>query len=112
MVTKTPESVLRKVEGIVHHALEERFQDGEYVFDPVIAVAKPDFWGDERINVYIVHSGGPEIVDPDFAVRLVRIILDNVTEEEVPDTPFKFFIIKSEWDEVKRTQVDPWILNG
>lgn len=108
MVTKTKTETLKKVERIVREAVEERFKD-EYVFDPIVAIAKPDFWGDERIWVYVVHEGKEKIIDPAWTVGLVSIILENVTEEEVPELPFKFFIPKSEWDAVKRKQVEPWM---
>lgn len=107
MVTRTKTETLRKVERIVREAVEDRFKD-EYVFDPIVAIAKPDFWGDERLWVYVVHDGKDKIIDPGWTIKLVRIILDNVTDEEVADIPFKFFIPKSSWPSVKKTQVDPW----
>ena len=107
MVTKTKTETLRKVERIVREAVEERFKD-EYVFDPIVAISKPDFWGDERVWVYVVHDG-KGIIDPDWTSTLARIILENLTDEEVPDIPFKFFIPKSSWPGVKKNQVDPWI---
>lgn len=111
MTTKTKKETLKKVERIVREAVEERFKD-EFVFDPIVAIARPDFWGDERIYVYVVHEGKTAIIDPGWTVGLVNIILQNVTEEEVPELPFKFFIPKSSWAEVKRKQVEPWILTG
>ena len=107
-MTTTSKPVLKKIEGIVRNAVERRFK-GEFTFDPIIAIAKPDYWGDERVHVYVVYKGDNRIVDPSFAVGLVNTILDNVTEEEVPAIPFKFFIEESEWDEFRREQVEPWI---
>ena len=98
MRTKTPEEVLRKVENIVRTALEGRFKD-EFVFDPIIAIPRIDPWGDERIEVYIVFDGDQKWLDPGWTLGLVGIILDQVTEDEVPNVPGKLFIGKSEWEE-------------
>lgn len=108
MVTRTPKHVLKKIEDFVRQAVEERFGD-EFVFDPILVVAHEDPFGDERVHMYVVYDGDPAKLDPDWAVRLISMVIDHMTEEDLPTMPLKRFIHKSEWEKFYYYNVEPWI---
>lgn len=108
MVTKTPKHVLKKIESIVRQLVEERFGDG-FVFEPIMALAHEDPFGDESVYIYVVYEGNPDKLDPAWTVTLSRRVLEHLTEEELDTFPYKHFIPKSEWKEVYRYNVAPWI---
>ena len=108
MVTKTPNGVLKKIEGIVRQALEERF-GGELVFDPILVIAHEDYWENERVFMYIVFDGNPNKLDPEWTVGLTGKVIEGTTEEELPLVPIKHFIRKSEWPSFYRHNVARWI---
>ncbi len=99
MRTKTPNEVLRKVENIVRNALAERFKD-DFVFDPVIVQSKLDHDDEEYLDIWIVFDGDQKRLDPHWTAGLAGLILDQVTEDEVPVVPSKHFIKRSSWKKV------------
>ena len=107
MVTKTPDHVLKKIEGIVRNVVKERATDG-LVFDPILVVSHPDTWDEERVFMYIVYDGDPDQLDPGWTMGFVDMVLQRTTEEELPIVPFKHFVHKSEWPEFYRYNVEPW----
>ena len=70
MTMQTPKAVLEQITCIVREALDERFGD-EYVFDPIVVVEKPNFWGEPFIFIYVAYKGTKDYVDPDFTLGLV-----------------------------------------
>ena len=108
MVTKTPKHVLKRIEEIVRKAVEGRFA-GEFVFDPISVIARQDHWNEERVFIYVVYDGDPDKLDPGWTMGLVDLVLQQVTEEDLPIVPFKHFIHKSEWEEFHHYNVAPWI---
>ena len=107
MAVKTPKRVLKKIEGIVRKAVEERFK-GEFVFDPILVVDHPDAFDEDRIHIYVIYDGKKTILDPGWTLGLTNTVLRQVTEEEVPTMPFHEFIHKSEWKRLRK-QVEQWI---
>lgn len=108
MVTKTPKHVLQKIEDFVRNAVEQRFGE-ELPLHDVCIVAHDDPFGDERVHMYVVYDADPATVDPDWAVRLISLVIDYMPEEELPTMPLKRFIHKSEWPEFYKHNVAPWI---
>ena len=96
MRTKTPKEVLLKVENIVRSALAERFKD-EFVFDPVIVQPRFDHYDEEYLDIWIVFDGDQKRLDPHWTAGLSGLVLDEVTEDEVPVVPSKHFIKQSTW---------------
>ena len=91
--------VTRKVKSIVRKALDERFKD-EFVFDPIIVQTRFDHDDDEYVDIWIVYDGDRKRLDPHWTAGLSGLILDQVTEDEVPVVPSKQFVEKSEWEEI------------
>lgn len=108
MVTRTPRIVLKKIEDIVRQTVEERFGD-EFVFDPILVIAREDIWGEDRVFIYVVYDGDPDKLDPGWTVTLVGKVTDRMSEGELSVVPFKHFIHVSEWDEFYRYNVARWI---
>ena len=96
MRTKTPQEVIRKVEGIVRRLLAERFKD-EFVFEPIIVQTRFDHYDEEYLDIWIIFDGDQKRLDPRWTVDLTGRVLDEVTEDEVPVVPSKHFIKKSSW---------------
>ncbi len=108
MVTKTPKYVLKKIEDFVREAVSERFGEDLPLHD-VCIVAHEDPFGEERVHMYVVYDADPSKVDPDWAVRLISLVIDYMPEEELLTMPLKEFIHKSEWPEFYHYNVAPWI---
>ncbi len=96
MRIKTPQEVMEKVENIVRRLLAERFKD-EFVFDPIIVQARFDHYDEEYLDIWIVFDGDQKRLDAHWTAGLSGLILDEVTEDEVPVVPSKHFIKKSTW---------------
>ena len=95
----TPRGVIERVGELVRKDLERRFKDG-FVFDPIIVNPELDHYGDEFLHIYIIFDGDQKKLDPKWTVGMSTRILQQMTEEEMPHTPGRSFIEKSEWKEI------------
>ena len=108
MVTRTPDSVLQKIKGIVREIVAEK-SGGEFTFGPIMVMSHEDVWGEERVFIYVVYDGDPDRLDVGWTGGLVDRVLQQVPSDELPIVPFKSFIHTSEWDEFYSYNVAPWI---
>ena len=96
---RTPPEVVDRVESLVRKDLEGRFKDG-FVFDPIIVNPELDHYGDEFLHIYIIFDGDQKKLDPKWTVGMSTRIIQQMTEDEMPHTPGRSFIEKTEWREI------------
>ena len=100
----TPQEVIERVEAFVRKDLEGRFKD-EFVFDPVIVNPELDHYGDEFLHIYIIFDGDQKKLDPRWTNGIEIRLFDQLTEDELPNTPGHSFISRSEWKKIYREQI-------